>query len=436
MTGAAMPGIRASDAQNEGMTEGRSSDDTAEIAVVVAPADTVTTSGAPMAPIASHKAPRKRRRWPWIALVSVAIALAAVAAGGLWYVSGLIGAGARVAQPDEGYPMLITAAQGTSITYSGPTGGWTDQGLMGIATVEGGYVETDSPTTSGGLTTRSVTAQILPPTPAAGQGATLDGWYFPRNPRVGLGLDFDDVAFDSPLGPMPAWFIPGTDSTWVIFTHGRGASPAEGLRIANTVSALGYPMLLIKYRDDANAPQQDGLGNFGADEWPDLEAAVQYALDNGATRVVLAGASMGGSISLAFLENSALADRVVGTFLDSPIADFAQVVDAEAAKKGLPAFVTSAAMRVASWRYGFDFAATDYTSRAAAFTAPILVVQGTADQTVVPAVAMDFAAATGARLELFEGADHLLSWNVDRPRYEALLTSFLAEVAPTADQPE
>jgi len=441
MTGAVMSGNRPADAQNEDMTEGRSSDDTAEIAVVVAPVESAATTAPTVAPIASHKAPRRRRRWPWITLVSVVVVLAAVAAGALWYVSGLMGAGARVARPDEGFPMLITAAQGASITYSEAEGsagtdGWTDQGLMGIATVEGGYIETDGPVISGGLATRTVTAQILPPTPAAGQAATLDGWYFPRNPRVGLGLDFDEVEYDSPLGPMPAWFIPGTDSTWVIFTHGRGASPAEGLRIANTVSGLGYPMLLIKYRDDANAPQDDGLGNFGADEWPDLQAAVQYALDNGATRVVLAGASMGGSISLAFLEKSALADRVVGTFLDSPIADFGQVVDVEASEMGLPSFVTSAAKQVASWRYGFDFGATDYTARASAFTSPMLVVQGSDDQTVAPVVSEDFAKATGARLELFEGAGHLLSWNVDRARYEALLTAFLGEVAPTAVQPE
>ncbi len=432
MTGAVMPGISSSVAQNDGMTDGRTSDDTAEIPVVVTTADPVVAVGPQASAIASHKAPRKRRRWPWITLASVVAALAIIALAGLWYVSGLIGAGARVAQPDEGFPMLITAAQGTSITYSGPTGGVTDQGLMGIATVEGGYIQTDSPSASGGLTTRMVTAQILPPIPAAGQAAVLDGWFFPRNPRVGLGLDYDEIAYDSPVGPVPAWFIPGSDDTWVIFTHGRGASPAEGLRIANTVSGLGYPMLLIKYRDDANAPQQDGLGNFGADEWPDLEAAVQYALDNGARQVVLAGASMGGSVTLAFLENSALADRVVGTFLDSPIADFAQVIQAEADEMGLPSFVASAAMRVASWRYGFDYSATDYTSRPDAFTAPMLVVQGTGDQTVVPAVSEDFAAATGARLELFEGAGHLLSWNVDRARYEALLTEFLGEVAPTA----
>lgn len=413
---------------NGDMTDGRAFDDTAEIPVVIAP-----IASAVVPAIVSHKAPRKRQRWPWVTLVTVVLVLALVAAGGLWYVSGLIGAAARVARPDEGYPMLITAAQGTSITYSGPTSGWTDQGLMGIATVEGGYVETDGPAASGGLTTRRVAAQVLPPAPAAGQAATLDGWFFPRNPRVGLGLAYDEVNYDGPLGPIPAWFIPGTATTWVIYTHGRGATPAEGLRMADTVSGLGYPMLLIKYRDDADAPRDDGLGGFGAQEWPDLEAAVQYALDKGATQVVLAGTGMGGSVTLAFLRDSALADRVVGAFLDAPVTGFSKIVEAQVQDLGLPAFVTSAAMRVAGWRFGFDWTATDYIAHAADLTTPTVIVQGTADETVPAATSEDFVAAARpqvVRLELFEGAGHDLSWNVDRPRYASLLTDFLAEVAP------
>jgi alpha-beta hydrolase superfamily lysophospholipase len=407
------------------------SDDTAEIPVIVAPI--VAQSVVP--PPATHAAPRRRRRWPWITLAAVVIVLVAVSVGTLWYVSGLIGEGVRVAQPDDGFPLLLTAADDSSITYSGPTGTWHDQGLMGMATVEGGYVETESPTTTGGLTTRSVVAQILPPSPAAGQPAALDGWYFPRNPKVGLGLDFEDVMYDAPLGPTPAWLIPGAAKTWVIYSHGRGSGPGEGLRIANTVAELGYPMLLIKYRDDNGAPYEDGRGGFGAQEWPDLEAAVQYAVDRGAQHVVLAGSSMGASISLAFLENSALAGVVVGSFLDSPITDFSQVIDLQAQDRGIPGFLTAAAKGVAAVRYGFDYDATDYTARASALTTPVLIVQGTADTTVPPAVAADFAAAAGGdkvQLELFAGAGHLLSWNVDRARYVGLLTDFLARVAPVS----
>ena len=144
---------------------------------------------------------------------------------------------------------------------------------------------------------------------------------------------------------------------------------------------------------------------------------------------------MGGSISLAFLQNSPLADRVVGAFLDAPLSSFPQVVRSGAQDMGLPGFVADAGLAVAAWRFGFDTAATDYTADAAAFTTPMLLVQGTADTTVPAAVNTDFAAAANqstVSLELFEGAGHVMSWNVDRPRYEALLRGFLASVAPTS----
>lgn len=413
-------------------------------AIETAAAPTVPVVPAPAAAVTepiSHVAPRRRRRWPWVLLGVVLFALILVSGAVLWYVSGLIGAGASVARPTVAFPLTVVAADAGSVSYSGSTEGWVDQGLMGVATVEGGYAQTTRPqvtqpgsATRPAVTARAVTTQVLPPIAAVGQQATLDGWFFPRNPKVGLGLDYEDVLYDSLGGPTPAWVIPGSASTWVIFTHGRGATPLEGLRIAQTTASLGYPTMLIRYRDDARAPVEDGLGNFGATEWPDLEAAVQYALDHGASDVVLAGASMGGSITLAFLQNSALADRVTGAFLDSPLTDFGQVVELSAQDMGLPSFVTSAAMRVASWRYGFDWAATDYTAGAASFTTPMLIVQGSSDVTVPAQVAEDFAAAANpatVSVEVFEGAGHVMSWNVDRPRYQALLTSFLAKVAPT-----
>ena len=417
--------------QNVGMSD----DVTAELPIVVveqAPEPSV---------IATHAAPRRRRRrWPWVLIAVLLVVAIALTTSGLWYISGLIGDGARVNRADVAFPMSVTSVDGTRISYQGSDGGWDDQGLIGIATAEGGYVQTADPdTTDRGDTvsgTRTVTADVLGTPPVAGDAASLDGWYFPRNPKLGLGLDYADVTYDSPLGPTPAWLIPGTSSTWVVFTHGRGATPLEGLRMASTIAPLGYPMLLIRYRNDARAPAGNGYGQFGVDEWQDLEAAVQYALDHGAEHVVLAGASMGGSISLAFLRNSPLADRVVGAFLDAPLSSFPQVVRSGAQGMGLPGFVADAGLAVASWRYGFDTAATDYTAEAAAFTTPMLIVQGTVDTTVPAAVNIDFAAAAAnpstVSLELFEGAGHVMSWNVDRPRYEGLLRGFLASVAPTS----
>jgi uncharacterized protein len=148
---------------------------------------------------------------------------------------------------------------------------------------------------------------------------------------------------------------------------------------------------------------------------------------------VLAGLSMGGSASLAFLQNSPLADKVSGAFLDAPMTNFATKVDAGAKDMGVPSFFADWAMQVASWRYGFDWEAIDYVKDAATFTTPMLIVQGTADTSVLPEMSEEFAAGATpglVQLEMFDGAAHVSSWNTERNRYEQLLTDFLGRVAP------
>ena len=165
--------------------------------------------------------PSRKRRWPWV-LIVVVLLLIAVSGAVLWYVSGLIGAGTNVARPTVAFPLTVVAADAGTVTYRGSTEGWVDQGLMGVATIEGGYAQTSDPQATApatsvqlAATSRAITTQVLPPPAAAGQQATLDGWYFPRNPKVGLGLDYEDVFYDSPAGPTPAWVIP-TSNFWVM----------------------------------------------------------------------------------------------------------------------------------------------------------------------------------------------------------------------------
>lgn len=356
--------------------------------------------------------------------------LAVGAVTGLWQASGLIGDAVRAGQPDPAFPLVVSSVDAAGLRYSGGTAGGNDQGLMGIATTGGGYLQTADPVVSGTGTSRTITGHVVAPPPEPGEAAALDPGYFPRDPRIGLGLEFQEVTYDAPGGPAPAWLVPGTSSTWVVFVHGRGATPAEGLRIAETVSGLGNPMLLIRYRDDARAPRGDGYAGFGADEWTDLEAAVRFALDGGAGRIVLAGAASGGSIVLAFLQNSPLANQIVGAFLDSPVTDLGRAVRLTL---GMPAFVAGPALRVAAWRYGLDLEAADHVAVAASLRTPILIVHGTADRTVPAAVSEEFAAAAPpglVDLELFDGAGHGLSWNSEPDRYRALLAGFLQQVAP------
>ena len=401
----------------------------------------VTTIETPEAPVG---APAKRhRKWPWITLAVLVFLILAALVAGIFYFSNLLGARIKIQPSVPEYNLTIDSAQGNTVEYTdnNPEVGWDDQGFMAIDSTDGGWVQTEGPKSTD-PSTRIVTDVTTGPELAAGQQARLDGFYFYDNPKAGMDIDYEDVKFTSPVGEFDAWFVPGdpAQTTWVIFTHGLNSRPQEGLRTLDTTHRLGYPTMLITYRNDANQPVTDGYASFGGDEWEELEGAVQYALDNGAENVFLAGNSHGGAVTLSFLLNSSLADRVPGVFLDGPASNFSKIVDDAAADMGAPGPITALAKAVSEPRFGINWAATDYTVRAGDFRTPMTIVQGTADSTVPPEVNEEFAAAVNAAspglvdLQLFEGAEHTSEWNQDRPRFEAILTGALEKAAAPATQ--
>jgi len=376
---------------------------------------------------------RGRRRWPW-AVVVIVLLLGAFGYV-LWWISDQIGDEIAVPQQDVGYPMSVAAVEGDQVTYRGDASEWADEGLYALRTADGSYVQTaaDALMNPDGTATRTVVAKVNPPALKAGAKAVLDPWYFGNDPGNALDLKFEEINYATPLGPAAAWEIPGKSATWVVYTHGRGDSPAQGLRLAATVSKLGYPMMLVRYRNDPQAPPGTGYAHYGTDEWMDLEGAVGYALENGADRIVLAGSGMGGAISLAFLENSQYADAVVGAVLDAPAVDLGATVDQQASELHVPSFVSSLAKTVASWRFGLDWEAMDYVSRAERIDVPILITQGSADTATLPESIEAFAAAAPpgrVTVEEFDGAAHDLAWNLDRDRFDAVVSAFLSDVAP------
>jgi pimeloyl-ACP methyl ester carboxylesterase len=271
----------------------------------------------------------------------------------------------------------------------------------------------------------------------------VDGYAWPADPALAAGRPAREVTYPSPLGPTPAWRVDGRRDTWVILVHGYNAARTETLRTLATVTRLGYPALAVSYRNDPGAPHSpDALRRWGATEWRDLEAATRYALEHGATGVVLAGSSMGGALVTSFLLESPLAARVVrGAILDAPALDLGTVIDNGATDRELPILgtpvppaLTEAAKGIAGLRYHLDWGELDYVDRAGRLSTPMLVFHQTGDPTVPVAISEALAAARPdlVTLERFGGDGHVQSWNVDRPRYERALRAFLERVAPAA----
>jgi uncharacterized protein len=394
-------------------------------------------------------ATRRPRRWLWRLLWSVLAAVIALAlvffVGGGWYFAGQIRSEALAVEPGAALPAytgarVVGVAPGlVRLRAIGSQPALFKPELDGIAWPGGiGHLGA-SVAVSGGVVTRPLTVVSGSP-PRAGQLAGLDTSYFLGNPGRALGIPVRDVVVHGPLGSLPAWYFPGRGSTFVIGVHGRNSTRASLLRIVGIVHHMGFPALAVTYRNDLGvARDPSGYLRYGQTEWPDLQAAVRWALAHGARHVVLAGLSMGGGIVAAFLEHSPLASKVVRVVFDAPMLDLQATVAYGASQRSLPVIGGSipaplvwTAETIATMRFGVDWSAADYLSSASWLKVPALVFHGTDDTTVPISTSIRLKQLRPSLVTLarFPGAGHVESWNIDRARYTALLKSFLTPVAP------
>lgn len=368
-------------------------------------------------------------------LLAVLVALALVLfLTGAWYFSGEIRAGALEVRPQTPVErdLRILASAGDSLVLESTTDApdaLAQAKTYGLDWLSG-YGQVGDVIADGDRVTHQLTV-LSGDAPLPGQRAALRRDAFP-DVRTAVGRGVRDVSYRSPAGTFPAWLSDGSSTTWAVLAHGRGATRTEMLRMMRTTAALGLPSLDITYRRDAE--NGGGLAQFGQDEWIDVEAAVQYALDEGAEQVVLVGASMGGGICAAFLERSELAHHVVALVLDAPMLDFDATIAHGAAQRRLPVLglplpgpLTWTARQIAGQRYGIDSSRVDYLDDTAWLTVPALVFHGTSDDTVPDTVASRLAAAEPLRAQhvSVEGAEHVESWNVDPASYDVAVRQFL-----------
>lgn len=374
------------------------------------------------------------RKWSVLFVIllgAMAIAVAGLGVGG-WYYSDQLREKALAVDPDPRAPNLeVIGLQDGRVTLR-PTegtdedGDWAKDGLYGLEWSDGyGQV--------GAILEIDEEHSVREFVPIEGElevadVVRLDSFAFPGDPQQAFGTPFEEVAFSSELGEFPAWLVDGSSDAWVIYVHGRGADRREALRVLPTVTELGFPSLVITYRNDSGVPADpDGFYRFGQTEWRDLEGAARYAVEHGAEELVLVGYSMGGAIVMSFLYESPLAKRVAGVILDSPMLNFRETVDRLAWEQGVPWFLTQVAEKLADVRFDVDWVAMNYLRRTDELAAPILLFQGDADDTV-PVETSDALAEARPDLVTYSrivGAGHVRSWNTDREDYEAAVRNFL-----------
>lgn len=362
----------------------------------------------------------------WLAIGLVMLSLGALVSGGWYYSDVLREDGLAVEQahsPD--YLLEVLAVADGTITL--PRTSETEQeGVWGLEWPDGyaqvGLVDE----LASSRVVRELRVLSMPPEP--GQMVRLDGYAFPEDPGTAFGLAYEEVDVVTDEGRFPAWQVEGTSDIWAVFVHGKGAEKQEALRLIPTMAQLGLPSLVISYRNDRGAPPSgDGLHRFGATEWMDVEAAVDYARAEGARGVVLVGYSMGGTVVMSYLYRAPSAGLARAAVLDAPVLDFGATIDEEAERRGIPPLLTNLAKAISSVRFGISWSALDLVGPAEELRLPILLFHGTEDTTVFIETS---EALADARPDLVSyvpvpEAGHVESWNVDPLGYESAVRDFL-----------
>lgn len=364
-----------------------------------------------------------------VVTVTVLVALGALLlAGAGFYFSTLLTA---QGEPWSTFDKQVLAVDGTTVVLAldddtalpGRHALLWDGGLARLG--EQRELDSDAGTVSYEVT--DVRGQLTP-----GLEAAWYAWYFDGTP-ADVGLAYEDVVVPSPAGDLPSWYLPGDGGdTWVVAVHGRDGDREEALRALPTLAEAGLPTLVIRYRNDDGVPTSDGLLRLGDAEWQEVEAAMTWARERGAQRFVLVGWSMGGAVVMQVLDRAAEADRVIGVVLDGPVLDWRATLALQAADRGLPAVLASAAGLATELRLGLDLDDFDWVARADEVDVPVLIFHGPDDGYVAWEPSRDLAAARPdvVTFEQVDGAGHTRSWNADPDRYEQALLAFLAAVEP------
>lgn len=382
-----------------------------------------------------------------VVIIAIAVIVIVVfhLVGGWAYASGFRHSALTPKPPTRTFGIWVKSIDKRTITLAA-TGPRQDIGHPGILGLhwEGGYVQIgDVVGVEGFNVTRSLPSGQDQTPPLCPEGPSedcaqvdLEAYAYPNDPDD-VGLGFEDITYESGVGPINAWVVPATGaSRWVVHVHGWTAERREAIRSLPTIHATGATSMVIDYRNDPGAPKDpSGHYRFGLSEWEDVEGAVRHALDAGATEIVLFGYSTGGAHIMSFLERSDLSESVTAVVLDSPNINLLQAV--RHGSRGLrfdptpipiSKLMGEFGMWIADLRWKIDWETTNYVQRAQEILrVPTLVFHGTSDQRIPILVSRQLEARAGGVVSLVEtpAAGHVMSWNANPERYEGYLRRFL-----------
>jgi pimeloyl-ACP methyl ester carboxylesterase len=280
-----------------------------------------------------------------------------------------------------------------------------------------------------------------------GDRASWSGIVFSDPDEAGLVAACVDVP--TAVGPAPAWLVPArsaSSTSWAIHIHGLGSPRVGTLRGVLVAQECGFTSLVVSYRNDGEGPRVgSGRSALGAAEVDDVRAAVQFAIDAGALRVVLFGWSMGAAIALQLADDPHVRPIVSGLVLESPVLDWTSTIRANCVRSGLPAWTGVLAKPWLNYRALARLTGLadpvvlrrfDWLARADELKTRTLILHGTQDTSspINCSARLRELRADLVDLETFE-ADHTMSWNSDPGRWRTVVHAWLTGLTSRESSP-
>lgn len=192
---------------------------------------------------------------------------------------------------------------------------------------------------------------------------------------------------------------------------------------------LGHNVLLVDQR--AHGKSQGRTITFGIKERQDLLCWVNYAVDRFGpdVKIVLYGVSMGGATVLMASELD-LPKNVKAIIADCPYSSPKDIILAVAKKIHYPPKLVWPFVVLGARVYGgFDVNEATAEKALKNVKVPVLIIHGESDG-FVPHEMSDLVKQNPELItrHTFPGADHGISYLVDTPRYQKIVTEFLKKV--------
>lgn len=190
--------------------------------------------------------------------------------------------------------------------------------------------------------------------------------------------------------------------------------------------SLGMNTLLVDER--AHGGSSGHAITFGIRERYDVLAWCEYASERfGGAPIFLAGVSMGAATVL-MASDLPLPRNVAGIFADCPYSSPEAIIRKVCTQDAhLPAAIAMPLVRLAAKCGGFNLREASAVSSVSRTRIPVLIVHGGDDRFVPCSMSREIYASCSspARLEIFEGAGHGLSYIVDEECYSLCAAQFV-----------